>query len=58
MHVYVVPALTLFTFVARLKFQVLAALHKDKNLDFFFSFLSAGVFYFDQNKFWYIGLLG
>jgi hypothetical protein len=56
--VYVVPALTLFTFVARLKFQVLAALHKDKNLDFFFSFLSAGVFYFDQNKFWHIGLLG
>jgi hypothetical protein len=53
-----VTALTLFTFVARLKFQVLAAFHKDKYLDFFFSFLSAGVFYFDQNKFWYIGLLG
>jgi hypothetical protein len=40
--VYVVPALTLFTFVARLKFQVLAALHKDKNLDFFFFFSVCG----------------
>jgi hypothetical protein len=39
-----VTALTLFTFVARLKFQVLAAFHKDKYLDFFFLFCLGACF--------------